>query len=66
MVINNKARGNIDFKDVTLAYDDEGYGNDDAMGNMGTLDVTFAYDDDTNANIDSKDVTLASHNGAKG
>ena len=31
----------MDFRDVTLAYDD------DTKGYIGTWDVTLAYDDDT-------------------
>ena len=33
-------KGNLDSKDVTLAYDD------DTMGKIGSKDVTIAYDDD--------------------
>ena len=60
----------MDFRDVTLAYDDDAIGDlgfrdvtsaydDDAKGTKGFRDVTLAYDDDSIGDLCSRDVTLA-------
>ena len=44
--------GELGFRDVTLAYDD------DAKRTKVVRDVTLAYDDDASGTFDFRDVTL--------
>ena len=48
----------MDFRDVTLAFDD------DVIGDLVFRDVTLAYDDDTKGTKGFRDVTLANDDDA--